>query len=380
MRNKESAGSLKKALLATAIAVVVVAAVGCSAATHGGNNAGPRRVTVPDGGIVPDVAKAGEALHLVFGGDGHAYYARSTNDGRTFSPAVRLSNDSSKASLGHERGPKLAIGRDGSIHAAWANDAHNKVFYSRSTDGGRNFTLPRNVAPEKGLDGPSIAADANGNVYVVWMAGEARGGAAASLIHLTKSADNGATFSAAEPIATNYPNNAACACCNLKAFIGPGGRFFIGLRGANNNIRDVHLLRATPDGSRFEAFRVSEDNWRLEGCPMQGPWVETAPDGRVLTVAWSSQGQVYYAISADGGMIFSPRSMPLTRPGSPRRDPLALRNARGEILFAWVEQSALRWEHQRPPANVESGTRRDVPRNSRPVAFVDSAGEVALVY
>lgn len=365
---------------AAILAWTLAAVPACITGTRGDNSAGPRRVSVPGGGIVPDVAAKGATLHLVFGRDGHAFYARSNDNGRTFSRAIRLSDDSSKPSLGHERGPKLALGRDGSIHATWAGAAGNKVFYTRSTDGGLTFSAPRNVAPEQGLDGPSIAADAGGNVYVVWMAGEARGGAAASLIYLAQSADNGGTFSTAAPITTNYPNNAACACCNLKALIGPGGRFTIGFRGANNNIRDVHLMRATADGSRFEAFRVSEDNWRLEGCPMQGPWVETDPDTRGLTVAWSSQGQVYYAVSGDGGMTFSPRSMPLTRSGGPRRDPLAIRNARGEIIFAWMEQGALRWEHQRPPAKVEAGTRRDVPRNSRPVAFVDSAGEVALVY
>src|SRR6266567_4715830 len=76
-----------------------------------------RTMRVPDGGIQPQVAvdDAG-AVHLIYfkGDPGHGdlFYVRSTDDGKSFSKAIRVNSQAESAiAVGTIRGAHLAIGK-----------------------------------------------------------------------------------------------------------------------------------------------------------------------------------------------------------------------------------------------------------------------------
>jgi hypothetical protein len=341
-----------------------------------------RRAKVPDGGLCPDIASDAGRLHVVYGRKDAVYYANSTDGARTFSAPTLVAGSHYSAVVGHERGPKIALGQDGSIHVTWMGANNTTVFYSRSTDGGQHFSQPRNLAPRtNGVDGPSIAADDAGEVYVVWIqAGEGPESPVSKTLMFAYSRDNGNTFAPAKPLPSTYPGG-ACACCAVKAVLSPEHTLLVGFRGAYRNIRDIYLLRETAASDRFQATPVSNDHWVFEGCPMAGPSVQaTARPGQVL-VAWMSDGRVYHATSTDGGQSFSSRSAPAERQNAAASFPLILSNARGEQLFAWVEGRTIRWERISPDGRIlEAGENGGLPSSSKPTALADRDGSFALIY
>jgi hypothetical protein len=138
-------------------------------------------IRTPDGGIQPQVAVDDDgAVHLIyFKGDpahGDVFYVRSIDDGKTFSPALRVNSQPGSAiAVGTIRGAHLAIGKGHRPHVAWngsgtaepkgPGDA-NPMLYARLNDAGDAFEPQRNVISRYyGLDGGgSVAADREGNV------------------------------------------------------------------------------------------------------------------------------------------------------------------------------------------------------------------------
>jgi hypothetical protein len=115
-----------------------------------------RIISAPDKALVPDVVvDAKGVLHMVYGLGDHAWCVHSTDNGDTFSQPVRV-NSAGKVELRMgERGPKLSVGKDGSIHVVWADRwspaAKCCVRYSRSTDGGKSFEPAKQVSPMPGV-------------------------------------------------------------------------------------------------------------------------------------------------------------------------------------------------------------------------------------
>jgi hypothetical protein len=84
---------------------------------------------VPNGGIQPQAVLDDKgALHLVYyTGDAHngdLFYSRSKDGGENFSPALRVNQGGSAIAAGTIRGAQLALGKDGRVHVAW-NGSNN---------------------------------------------------------------------------------------------------------------------------------------------------------------------------------------------------------------------------------------------------------------
>jgi hypothetical protein len=64
--------------------------------------------------------------------------------------------------------PAIAVDGNNALHVVWSQE-DNKIYYSRSQNGGANWSAPVALsgATDKS-DLPSIAADQGGNVHVVW--------------------------------------------------------------------------------------------------------------------------------------------------------------------------------------------------------------------
>jgi hypothetical protein len=151
----------------------------------------------------PSLAVAGDkALYLAWTvGEDHAadiHVARSDDGGRTFSAPVPAA-----ATTGYSDAPKLAIDRGGTLHLVYGESAAGpfdryEVHYTRSRDGARTFEAPRSLsrgAAAYSAAFPSLALDANDNVYVSWEWYPDRHGARGLVFAFSTS--GGATFSAA---------------------------------------------------------------------------------------------------------------------------------------------------------------------------------------
>jgi hypothetical protein len=233
-----------------------------------------KTIRVPHRGEVPEVVlDAQGVLHMTYGRGlpGNAYYVRSSDCGKTFSEPVQLNRQEEVVTVTTERGPKLAIGKDGSVHVVWLGyyKAGGGIFYTRSTDGGKTFSAEQNVLDMKtGCDNATVAADEDGNIFVLWTdgrLGEDSKSPIASPIFMAKSSDNGATFSKNFPIKHDYPGR-ACGCCRLEAHVA-GENLHIAFRGGYLNIRDPHLLKGRKNENDFKSDLVSEDKWNSTAAP-----------------------------------------------------------------------------------------------------------------
>jgi hypothetical protein len=329
----------------------------------------------PNQGRVPEIALDKQGiLHLTYGKENDGYYVQSRDGGRTFSHPVKLNQRAGTVTVGGERGVKLALGKEGVIHAVWLGHYQKGggIWYTRSTDGGKTFAPERNIQDTAaGSDSPAIVADKSGNVLVFWLdarLGKEEDNPVAHPILLARSTDNGAAFGRNEIIKYNFAGR-ACACCRLEARLN-SNEVYVAFRSGYHNIRDFYLLKSRTTENNFKAVRVSEDNWKLEGCPMSGADFHVEKNGRVH-ITWMSQGKVYWSSAPSMPAGFAPR---IAAPAgeSTANHPLILTNRKREVLLLWKQKGDLNWARYTMEGKFtgEQGIVGAIPSKDKATAFV----------
>lgn len=339
--------------------------------------ANPSIITIrtPQQGRVPEVALDQQGvLHLAYGKDQDGYYVQSRDQGKTFTAPVKINQRASTITVGAERGVKIALGKDGVIHAVWLGHYQKGggIWYTRSTDGGKTFAPERNVQDTNvGSDSPAIVADASGNVLVFWLdarIGKEEDNPVAHPILLARSTDNGASFGRNEIVKYDFAGR-ACACCRLEARLS-GEDAYIAFRSGYHNIRDFYLLKGRKTENNFHAVRVSEDNWKLEGCPMSGADFRVEKTGQV-TLSWMSQGKVYWSQAKTMATGFAPRIQAPESEGTANH-PLILTNRKRDVLLLWKQKGNLNWARYTKDGKFtgEQGIVTALPSKDKATAFV----------
>jgi hypothetical protein len=297
-------------------------------------------VQAPAQCLVPDVVvDAQGVLHMVYGLEHHAYYVRSADNGGTFAPPVEVNLTGMVETKMGERGPKLAVGSDGTIHVVWMDEwvpgVKTFVRYSRSLDGGKSFEALKTLSAMSGVDGATLTADSKGNVLAFWhvMVDPKPDVKAATWLHTTRSSNNGAAFGPTEKLKITNLSGLACSMCMMRARAGADGYVYLAFRSAEGSIRDFYVLKGRPTENRFTALRVNEDNWNIDHCPMCGPELTFAPNGQSLC-AFMTRKKVYWATS-DAGM--TGYRLHIGTPTSEEDElyPSAIANRKGDVLFVW---------------------------------------------
>jgi hypothetical protein len=358
----------------------------------------------PDGGIQPQAAvdRSGTVHLIYYKGDpagGDIFYVHRAANGKEFSAPIRVNTQTGSAiAVGNIRGAQLALGRNGRVHVAWdgmgkgATPAKFKgkevtpLLYTRLNEGGTAFEAERNVITfAYGLDGgSSLAADPFGNVYVAWHGREAGSGEgeAGRELFVARSQDDGRTFAAEKPATSKQLG--ACACCGMRAFADDSGAVYILYRAATENTeRGETLLISPKPGADFQVAFAHP--WKAATCPMSSATLSVAKGGAVG--AWETGKQVYFAKISPGTMQVAPPIAPRAA-GSARKHPVAMCNAAGESLFAWIEGvswgkgGSLVWELFDVNGNPtgDQGRTEGVPTWSLITAFSNPDGNFTIVY
>lgn len=361
---------------------------------------------VPGGGIQPQVVVKDGVVHLVYflgrpaGGD--AWYTRSTDSGEQWSSPLRVnSQPGSVTAMGTIRGATLAVGRKGNVYVAWngsdislprntaAPAAKSKygaapLLFSRLGAGEAAFEPQRNLMTSTfDLDGgANVAADDDGTVYVAFHAhsGDAKD-ETQRRVYLARSTNDGASFSAEEPVDT--VGTGACGCCQVGVLAQDGGRVEIAYRSATDLVhRDAWLLQSTNAGAKFIATKL--ETWNLNACPMSKfGLISTGPG--VEVVAWEGDGHLGFARENSTGLS---RVVRIDGAGSSVKYPSLAMGPEGELLVAWEQGAA--WgrggklcsqlfDAQGSPLTgvAESGTS---PAWSFPAAVAIPSGKFMILY
>ena len=151
-----------------------------SRSTDGGLSFGNSLVLNDDGGNAsqgkPSIAvESGGIVHVAWEdtrqGDSDIFYTRSTDDGATFEPNVRINDD---ASTEGQATPAVAVEDGEFVHIAWADARLGgwDIFYTASGNGGANF-LPNvkvndDTYKKYWQTRPTIASEDGGYFHVAW--------------------------------------------------------------------------------------------------------------------------------------------------------------------------------------------------------------------
>ena len=386
---------------ALARSTVWALAISCCCLGISATAAGSDRVTLlrtPDGGIQPQAAADSRGtIHLIYyKGDnmkGDVFYVRQQPRQEGFSKPLQVNSKPGSAMAGGTiRGAQLAVGREGRAHVAWNGHAPRKgawmeapMFYTRLNDPGTAFEPERDVITSaRGLDGGgSVAADSQGNVFVLWHAPKPgnTNGEAGRAVFVARSQDDGKTF-APEKLATSKPTG-ACGCCGMKAFADNQGNVFALYRAATEKLnRDEILLISRNHGTDFQIAHTHP--WKIATCPMSSASLSSGPQG--LLSAWETAGQIYFALA-------NPVTMQVSEPIAPsgfakRKHPVVVGNGQGETLLVWTEGTgfakggSVAWQvfdnENKPTA--EKGRAEGVPASSLATAFAKQDGTFVIVY
>lgn len=257
-------------------------------------------------------------LHAVYVEDGargaRVVYRRLDEPGLA---SVVLSPPGVNTNAGGETPPVLQILPNGTLVAAYTvplpGQWRSQILVQRSHDGGATWSVPT-ALPNRGDPGSQnqFSATASGSRLVfAWL--ESRNGVRG--LRAARTSD-GARF---EPDLA--VDEKACQCCGTELLAGRSEEVWLAYRDlGEENVRDIQLAASRDGGASFDApHPVSEDGWKLAGCPDRGPRLAQAEDGS-LWAAWftGEQPGVYAAVSQDGGKTFGPRQPIVTLGGDVR--------------------------------------------------------------
>jgi hypothetical protein len=355
----------------------------------------------PDNGIQPQAAvDANGTVHLIYykgePTEGDVFYTRRKANEKDFSPAIRVNSQiGSVIAAGSIRGAQLAIGKNGRVHVVWdgmgkgAEKAvvngkeESPLLYTRIDDSGIAFEPERNVITSAfGLDGgSSVAADAEGNVYVMWHASKPGNteGEAGRAVFVSRSTDEGRTFTKERP-AIDKPTG-ACGCCGMKAFADSAGNVYALYRAATAMTNRSEVLLVSKDRARTFDIAYSH-HWAIGTCPMSSSFLSESP--AAILASAETHGRVFF-------IRHNPKTGTISSPISPERKakhPIAISNHKGEVLFAWTEGTAwakggnVVWRvYDAEGAEMsQPGNAEGVPPWSLVTAFSTVDGNFTIVY
>lgn len=130
-------------------------------------------------------------------------YVRTRLVGRAGTPSELAGKFTDKPMMEIDRTDSA---NDGNIYVCWSRfvgfAGRTKIFFSRSTDGGRTFSRELALSSGPDVQGCDVTVDADGDVYVVWGTRDTPSATDREGVAIVRSTDGGQTFSRAHQVGT----------------------------------------------------------------------------------------------------------------------------------------------------------------------------------
>lgn len=260
----------------------------------------------------------------------------SVDDGQTFSPPLQINPAAQTIKSSSENRPSIALDSKNHIYVTYAAEGQKpaSLYLSTSIDNGKSFSTPQYLS-EKATSAntfqATLAINQADQAYIFWHDDRDR-------THYQQLGNSiyYTLLSNGQPSNANLKaSDVLCECCRLAlAFDIDQQPVVLGRFIYDQTARDHGLLK--PINQVWQTWRVTDDDWRIEACPEQGPALSISATGE-YHMAWHTQGNVrkglFYAFSTDHGQHFSP--------------PLRIGNfdrlASNPAVFATGKQVAIAW-------------------------------------
>lgn len=229
--------------------------------------------------------------------------------------------------------PSIVEDSRGVLFAQWLRTSGRHTYdamLTSSSDGGKTWRAPKLInrdgkEAEHGF--VSLVALPPGGVGLLWLDGREPG---ATMVRY-------AEFDAALNVTTESMLDArVCDCCATAMTMTPHGPLIAYRDRSLAEIRDIAFTRRV-NGKWSNPARVRADNWKIPGCPVNGPQLDSR--GEHAALAWftapENEPQVWVAFSRNAGATFD-RAIRVDRANALGRvDVLMLDDA--SALVTWIE-------------------------------------------
>ena len=235
-------------------------------------------------------------LAWVFGG--HVYVQHSVDHGKTYSQPLSVNRIPEKIAARAENRAKIQLDNAGNIYISWTQSLNKKytgnIRFSRSLDGGETFSQPITVNDDRQEIShrfDSMVVSDDGKVFISWLdkrdqqAAKDRGQEyIGGALYYSYSADQGKTFSKNMNLSDN-----SCVCCRIAMALDNNNLPVIAWRDiygdAKNHIRDHSLITFDSALKPAKKIRLSNEQWKINGCPHHGPAVDV-DDNNLVHSTW----------------------------------------------------------------------------------------------
>ena len=204
------------------------------------------------------------------------------------------------------------------------------ILFTRSTDGNRSWSAPVQISDRGGnatfQDSFSATGADPSTIYVTYGAFANAGLSNWNRIYITKSTDGGRTFGEPQllaeitPLPDPLPNGSWRSDNNLWVAVDRAtNRIYVNYADYANGDSDVNVMRVRDAGTRFEVEGVTNINAAESGSDQFFPFITVAPGGRV-DVCFQDRGYAprnaliftTCASSSDGARTFASRQVTTT--------------------------------------------------------------------
>ena len=343
------------------------AALNTNASSDTGNDRRPSITTDGQGHWVC-VWDSNETLGATIGPDLDILVARSTDNGQTWTPPGALNTNAASDAVTDGTAQVITDGH-GTWIAVWESflfGPDEDILFARSTDNGATWTFPAPVNNDAAVDIKSdffvqITTDGKGQWIAVWERNDKPNDTEFD-IQFARSADNGATWTDPAPVNTNAGTDTAedyhTAICTDRQ-----GNWIVVWEsrdagppsgGPIATDHDILLARSADNGATWTAPAPLNSNAAVDTGDDSHPQITT--DGRGIWVAvWEStdtlgvtigaEGDVLVSSSTDNGATWTP-PVPLNANAASdtKADafPQIVTDNRGNWVAVWESNSVLR--------------------------------------
>ncbi|MEW6127116.1 MAG: sialidase family protein [Acidobacteriota bacterium] len=247
--------------------------------------------------------------------------------------------------------PSLVALDDGTLVAHWLVKSSKDTFaydvnIARSSDGGKSWSKPFTphkdaTATEHGF--VSLLPLSESRAAAIWLDGrkfKSDGhGHDAHTASMNEMTLRYATIGRDGKLSDESEiDGRACECCQTSAAVTSEGLIVAYRDRSNDEVRDISIARFVK-GKWTQPKSVYADNWKINGCPVNGPSITAS--GKRVAVAWftgvNEQGRVKLAFSDDAGATFkAPVQVDDGRPAG-RVEVVLL--ADGSAFVVWLENT-----------------------------------------